>query len=325
MSQADVTPLYRVLKETREKTGSDKVVLLVHARGGDAYLPKQLIRLIRSIFREYVALVPHRAHSAATHLALGADRMLLTRLSELTPSGGGARPERSDILALEAYEAARRSADPAAPDLLVRVVEKLGADQFASLLGLHEAMRRLTREILAPRFADAARLDHAVSSLTDRSHFWRLGLDDLRAIGVSFAEPCSPELEVASLSLVHAYSAAFGQGDPVDGLEALNFTGEERTPSPSSMPGADRSHTVLIPGATAPSPSHHFEKQPEKEAPEPPDLDPPDERPSPRPLQARMLRSGYVESRFRGYVHVHPADVQAPWVWVDRLDFDPPG
>ena len=68
--------------------GSDqKLDLFIYSRGGNSDVPWSLV----SMFREYIpeghfgVLVPYRAHSAATMIAIGADEIVMGRKAELGP------------------------------------------------------------------------------------------------------------------------------------------------------------------------------------------------------------------------------------------------
>jgi hypothetical protein len=62
-----------------------RIDLLIYSRGGDTMLPWPLVTTIRSFCEEFSVLVPFRAHSAATLIALGADEILMSPLGQLTP------------------------------------------------------------------------------------------------------------------------------------------------------------------------------------------------------------------------------------------------
>jgi hypothetical protein len=61
--------------------------LFLYSRGGDSNFPWSLVSLIRSYMgrRPFNVLIPFRAHSAATVVALGADNIVMTRAAELGP------------------------------------------------------------------------------------------------------------------------------------------------------------------------------------------------------------------------------------------------
>ena len=76
-------PLFRVLKES----GSPpyQLDLLVYTRGGDINSVWPIVSLLREFDLDFEVLVPFRCHSAGTLLALGAKKIVLTPLAELSP------------------------------------------------------------------------------------------------------------------------------------------------------------------------------------------------------------------------------------------------
>ena len=79
----DVIPiLFRHLELIGNK---DNIDLLLYTRGGDMVVPIRIVKIIRSFCRKFSILIPYRAHSAGTLIALGADEIVMTKLGELTP------------------------------------------------------------------------------------------------------------------------------------------------------------------------------------------------------------------------------------------------
>lgn len=74
--------LFRVLKESNSLAGID---LLLYTRGGDTNAVWPLVSLVREFDPDFEVLVPFRCHSSGTLAALGAKRLVLTGLSELSP------------------------------------------------------------------------------------------------------------------------------------------------------------------------------------------------------------------------------------------------
>lgn len=74
--------LFRVLKESKPTKGVD---LCVYTRGGDTNSVWPLVSLVREFDKNFEVLVPFRCHSAGTLLSLGARRIVMTPLSELSP------------------------------------------------------------------------------------------------------------------------------------------------------------------------------------------------------------------------------------------------
>lgn len=62
-----------------------KITLVLHSRGGDTSAGWSLANLIRSFCKEFEIIIPSRAHSSATLLCLGADRIIMTKQATLGP------------------------------------------------------------------------------------------------------------------------------------------------------------------------------------------------------------------------------------------------
>lgn len=67
-------------------SGVDKIDLFIHSNGGDGTVPWRLVTLIREFTESFGVLVPHRAFSAATLTALGADEILMHQMGMLGPT-----------------------------------------------------------------------------------------------------------------------------------------------------------------------------------------------------------------------------------------------
>lgn len=63
-----------------------KLDLLLHSNGGDGTVPWRLVTLIREYAAKFSVLVPHRAFSAATLTALGADSIVMHPMGMLGPT-----------------------------------------------------------------------------------------------------------------------------------------------------------------------------------------------------------------------------------------------
>lgn len=62
-----------------------KIDMFLYSRGGDMVAPLRIVRMIREHCRVFGVLVPYRAHSAATSIALGADEIVMGKAGELSP------------------------------------------------------------------------------------------------------------------------------------------------------------------------------------------------------------------------------------------------
>lgn len=68
--------------KARAATGVD---LFIHSNGGHGTVPWRIASLVREYTQHFAVLVPHRAFSAATLLALGANRIVMHRMGCLGP------------------------------------------------------------------------------------------------------------------------------------------------------------------------------------------------------------------------------------------------
>lgn len=79
----DVIPIFA---KHLEKIGKQRIIsFFLYTRGGDMITPIRLIKLIRSYAERVEIIVPYRAHSAGTLIAIGADKIVMGRLGELSP------------------------------------------------------------------------------------------------------------------------------------------------------------------------------------------------------------------------------------------------
>src|SRR3989344_527222 len=79
----DVIPV--ISRQLREIRKADNIDLFLYSTGGDTMVPWRLVSMIREYCDKFSVLVPYKAHSAATMIALGADEVVMSDLSELSP------------------------------------------------------------------------------------------------------------------------------------------------------------------------------------------------------------------------------------------------
>lgn len=79
----DIIPLISKQLQTIGKT--QNIDLFLYSTGGDTMVPWRLVSMIREYCDKFSVLVPYKAHSAATMIALGADEIVMSNLSELSP------------------------------------------------------------------------------------------------------------------------------------------------------------------------------------------------------------------------------------------------
>jgi hypothetical protein len=82
MADGSVPPLYDQLSAAGP---IDHLDLVLHTGGGDTEIPWRMVSLIREFAKKFSVIIPHRAASAGTVLALGADEIIMTKLAVLGP------------------------------------------------------------------------------------------------------------------------------------------------------------------------------------------------------------------------------------------------
>lgn len=81
-----VRKLFEHLKSATARGAKPKIDLFIHSNGGDGIVPWKLVTLIRDYCSEFSVIVPHRAFSAATLIALGADEIVMHPMGMLGPT-----------------------------------------------------------------------------------------------------------------------------------------------------------------------------------------------------------------------------------------------
>ncbi len=79
----DIIPIFS--QQLRKIGKVPKIDLFLYSTGGDTMVPWRLVSMFREYADNFSVLVPYKAHSAATMIALGADEIIMTDLAELSP------------------------------------------------------------------------------------------------------------------------------------------------------------------------------------------------------------------------------------------------
>ncbi len=79
----DIIPI--VSRQLRQIGKTENIDFVIYSTGGDTLVPWRLVAMIREYCQKFSVLIPYKAHSAATMIALGADEIVMSDLSELSP------------------------------------------------------------------------------------------------------------------------------------------------------------------------------------------------------------------------------------------------
>jgi hypothetical protein len=222
-----VRPLYDHL---RQMGHVKKLDLFLYSTGGAIDVPWRIVTALRTTADEWHVLIPFRANSAATLLALGADTIVLgpqgelgpidpiLTLQRMVPVPGGGQSRMQDMISVEdvmAYqrfvmERAGLSDQDALAVGLHKLTDRMDALTIGSLYRTHQHIRDVARLMLLSRKRPANEQTMAtiVETLAERvyAHGHAIGLKDAQAIGL-LAKAATANEDAAMWNLLNEYEA----------------------------------------------------------------------------------------------------------------------
>lgn len=230
VSEAVVHSLYDQLAAIGEQPTLD---LLLFTRGGDTEIPWRLTSLIREYCDRFAVLVPYRAASAGTLLAMGADEIVMTRLGVLGPidpsrthpllprSEGATQAEPISVQDMRhAMEFIRETASSDTdaeytPETMAQIVTALFEHLHPLAIGAIEQSYALAKLIgtrcleshMDPK-QEREEIDAIVNRLCDdyKSHNYQISRQEARSIGLKVVD-APPSVESALMGLLKFYLA----------------------------------------------------------------------------------------------------------------------
>ncbi len=215
---------------------TDKLDVVLHTRGGNLDAVWPLVRLCRSMTKNFSVLVPMRAHSAGTLLCMGAEEIIMDKVAELSPidpttaNQFNPRDQKGNLLPISVegvlayFDLARENEGKgfglASPDHIVEAFKTLSAQVHPLALGnvkrVHSQIRRIAKKLLDLRHSkekNEERLKRIISTLTEElySHGHIIGRNEAAEIfGDDMVPIPSKEVEVALWELYEQYVELFG-------------------------------------------------------------------------------------------------------------------
>ena len=221
----DIIPIFA---KHLEKIGKqDKISLFLYTRGGDMITPIRLIKLMRSYADEIEMIIPYRAHSAGTLISIGADKIVMGRLGELSPvdpsTGHPFNPENPinkkqkmeiSVEDLNSYFLLAKEKAGVKDEQMINVFEDLTAKIHPLSLGnAYRATRmakQITEKLLLMHFDatnDKEKINSIVKEVTGDIciHGYPITRDEAESLGLNMVEPDS-ELEKTMWELYENYA-----------------------------------------------------------------------------------------------------------------------
>lgn len=241
-------PLY---DHIRNLDSPESLDVFIYSRGGDIDVPWRIASGLRAAAPTWNVLIPWRANSAATLLALGADEIVMGPQAELgpidpimnirrpaDPSGQGMVEEAvnvEDVMSYVRFVKERLElADPRAlGDSLGKLTDRLDAITLGNAYRTHSHIREVARRMLASRSepAEDSTMKSIIETLAEKvyAHGHAIGRKEAGALGLPVVD-ASAELDAAMWELFEEYETLMATRDPVDPAEAVRTKDEWREP-----------------------------------------------------------------------------------------------
>jgi hypothetical protein len=233
-------PVYRVLKETLDP--GQKVDVLLYTRGGEINAVWPIVCLLREFDSDFEVLIPFRAHSSGTLLTLGAKKLVMAPLAELSPidptTGNRFNPRDEltkehlgisveDVTAyfefLKKTFGLDKKGDPKAEDydLVQPHLQRLTSEVHPLAVGnVHRVLTQikvLARLLLKKHYGEGEGVERMIDNLTTRyySHLHMISREEARAIlGPDHVEFANQDLSAKLDQLLRIYQTDFALRQP---------------------------------------------------------------------------------------------------------------
>jgi len=202
-------PLYDHLLNISQERRLQNIDLLLYTRGGHVEPPWKIVTKIRKFCKQFNVIIPYRAHSAGTMIAIGADNILMSAMSELgpidpflqiRPEGGKTVPFLIPDLGVEDVAAyisfLKERVGITDQNALADNVKALADHVTPTLLGrierIYSHIRLVARKLLAlctPPLSEST-INNIVDALTEKmyAHGHGISIEEAKSIGLIVKE-----------------------------------------------------------------------------------------------------------------------------------------
>jgi hypothetical protein len=235
-----VRPLYEHLLSIGKNS---KIDLFLYSRGGDVSVPWRIVSMFREFCDEFSVLIPYKAHSAATLISLGADKIIMGKKAELGPidpvlvrgviGESAVPPAEISVEDVNSYisflkERAGITDQSALMQLVSILANYLTPLTLGSVNRQNSHIRLVARKLLTYKREkpEEAKINSIIETLTEKiySHGHAIGRKEAQEIGLPVEIP-SDELEEAIWKLYLEYEKILRLNEPIDPL--LTLVGKE--------------------------------------------------------------------------------------------------
>lgn len=182
----DILPLFTDILESF-KNKPNKITLVIDTTGGNLDAPWPLVNLIREYCKEFEVLVLNKSLSAGTLIALGADKIIMSEFSQLSPvDPAQTRPDSNNkLIKLEVEDISsyidfvKKKIGITEQAGLAEITKELNKEIPPTVVGsvnrTHYLIRRLAKNLLQMQKTKLAdkRIDEVVEYLTEKLYSHR--------------------------------------------------------------------------------------------------------------------------------------------------------
>lgn len=234
----DIVPLfYEQLELIKKNSNKKKLSLFLYSTGGLLSTPWPLLNLCREYCNEFEVIIPYKAFSAATLISLGADKIVMTplsRLSPIDPTGHFQDGNKQMDIAVEDitsfFDFVKNKVGIKEEDNLTEALKELTKNVPTPVLGninrTHSLIRMSAEKILLSRNRppEKKQREKIIKTLTETlfSHQYFIGRKEAkRDVGLSNIEYASEKLQIAISDLFSIYSGLMQLQEPFNPDELL--------------------------------------------------------------------------------------------------------
>lgn len=242
-----VRPMYDHL---RAIGAQPKIDLFLYSVGGHTEVPWRIVSMVREFAHAFGVLVPYKALSAATLIALGADEVVMGRKGELGPIDPTLSRRRSeagetvvqeeigveDIMSYLRFlkDKVGLSDQSALAGPVSALADKLEPWVLGQLNRQHSHIRMVARMLLTARSKGAHHDEQQIQTIIDTlaektyQHGHAIGRRQAKEIGLHVVEP-TDEIEDLMWQLYEAYEDVCRLRDPIDPRTFIPEGADEHT------------------------------------------------------------------------------------------------
>lgn len=185
-----------------------KIDLFLYSRGGDVSVPWRIVSMFREFCDEFSVLVPYKAHSAATLISIGADKIIMGKKAELGPidptlkrfgSGDPTKPPLEisveDVNSYISFirDRANLNDQKAVAKMISLLANNIAPLTLGNVNRQNSHIRLVARKLLTGRkeIADESKITSIIETLTEKVYFHGHGIhrNEATQIGLPVSIP----------------------------------------------------------------------------------------------------------------------------------------